>query len=180
MRSALPRFLLFTEILPASVEAIGGHWKFKLQQVGGSERIEASDLEPQATDDRLHLFSVVRGLEALDQPSHVTLVTASRYVGRGIRLGLDQWRDSGWQWERFGIMTPIKHADLWQRVDRALHYHQLECRIWRVNGELAASDPGLKRRSSPVAPLANWLGWPEIRDSRSNGLATAFQIGFAN
>ena len=180
MKSVLPRFILFTEVSPVSDVENGGQWKFTLQQVCGSERIEASDLESNATEERLQLFSVLRGLEALDQPSRVTLITASRYVDRGVRLGLEQWRDSAWQWERFGIMTPIKHADLWQRVDRALQFHRMDCRFWRVNTDESSLNPKRSRRAAPVLRLPNWLAWSPGQESLTSGLSLPSQIGFAN
>ena len=41
-----------------------------------------------------HLLAVVRGLEALPEPSRVTLVTTSGWIRRGLRFGLDNWRDT--------------------------------------------------------------------------------------
>ena len=77
--------------------------------------------------------AIVRGLEALDQPSRVTLFTASRYVARGLRFGLESWRESDWQWERFGQMQPVKNADLWQRIDQAMRFHQVDVRTPRYD-----------------------------------------------
>ena len=48
--------------------------------------------------------------------SRVTLVTASRYVSRGIRQSLNQWRDNDWRWERFGQMVTISNGDLFIEV----------------------------------------------------------------
>ncbi len=86
------------------------------------EQFEAADAEPDAQGERLELLAVVRGLEALEQPSRVTLVTPSKYVNRGLTYGLEEWRANDWQWEHFGEMVPVKNRDLWQRVDRALAY----------------------------------------------------------
>ena len=72
-------------------------------------------------------------MEALDQPSRVTLVTPSRYVSRGLHFGLEEWRSADWCWERDGQMVPIKNADLWQRVDRAMNIHQVDYRRWRID-----------------------------------------------
>ena len=77
------------------------------------------------------MLSVLRGLEALDQPSRVTLHTSSRYVLRGFRYGLPAWRLNNWRWEKFGVMEPVSNCDLWQRVDRAMQYHQVRCHIWK-------------------------------------------------
>ena len=66
-------------------------------------------------------------LESLDQPSQVTLVECGRYVRQGLQYGLAEWRENGWRWEFFGDMVPVKNGDLWQRLDRALRFHQVEC-----------------------------------------------------
>jgi len=110
-----------------------GIWRFLLEARGSSQRFEASDVEYGINGERLALLAVVRGLEALNQPSHVTLITSSDHVRRGFRYGLDQWRADGWQWERFGQQVPIKDHDLWQRVDRAARIHQIECRVFRFD-----------------------------------------------
>ena len=95
--------------------------------------VEASDEEACKEGERLALLAVVRGLEALDQPSRVTLVTSSSSIGRSLRYSLDQWRANAWRWERDGRLVPIKNADLWKRVDRAMQFHQVECKTWRFD-----------------------------------------------
>jgi ribonuclease HI len=129
-----PHYLLYSEARTRP-EALGlsGRWHFFLESMDGTQSVEAYDEEPDVHGERLELLSVVRGLEALDQPSRVTLVTPSRYVDRGIRFGLEDWRRTQWCWERFGQMVPIKNRDLWLRVDRALTYHDVECRRWRFD-----------------------------------------------
>jgi ribonuclease HI len=125
-------------------------WRFVLEALDGSARLEAADEEPDVEPDRLELLAVVRGLEALNQPSRVTLVTPSRYVSRGFRFGLNEWRENDWQWERFGEMAPIKNGDLWRRVDRAMRFHKVECRTWRFDAPEThprVRTPAMKRRS---------------------------------
>jgi ribonuclease HI len=125
---SLPHFLLHAETYRSGRGA--PRWKFALQSVGGNERLTAADSESNIRRSRLELLAVVRGLEAIDRPSRVTLLTRSRYVSRGIRRQLKHWCEHHWQWERFGTMTPIRDADLWQRVDRALDFHAVECCVW--------------------------------------------------
>lgn len=141
MKASAPHYLLFSESRlrrarthshTASAPRVA-EWRFVLEAVDDSARFEAADEEPDAEPERLELLAVVRGLEALNQPSRVTLVTPSRYVSRGFRFGLNDWRENDWQWERFGIMAPIKNGDLWRRVDRAMRYHRVECRTWRFD-----------------------------------------------
>lgn len=105
-----------------------------------------SDNESAMCGERLELLAVVRGLESLDGPARVTLVTRSRYVSRGIRFGITEWRANEWQWERFGRVVPVKDHDLWQRVDRALLFHRVECQSWQFE-ESAAEEPMVCRSS---------------------------------
>lgn len=121
-------FLLFCE---ASIDSRENLWRFVLEDVNGRRRLAASDDEPEACRERLELLAVVRGLEAIDGPAEVTLFTKSRYVNRGLKRGLAEWRMNAWRWERFGKLIPVRDHDLWQRVDRALQFHTVKCRLWR-------------------------------------------------
>ena len=132
---SLTSYILYADLQLTAAGAYG--WRFILESLDGATAIEASDTEPNTTGERLELLAVVRGLEALAEPASVYLVTPSRYVTRGLRFGLEAWRKSSWRWERFGHMVPIKNADLWQRLDRALTYHEVKCRRAPQRAELA-------------------------------------------
>ena len=154
-----PHFVLYSEA-SSSRDTRGGEpdgWRFKLAPVGAGHELTASDVEPDLRGERLELFALVRGLEALDQPSHVTLVTSSRYVRMGLAHGIDEWRNNGWRWERFGQMTPVKNSDLWQRIDRALRFHRVECRTWRVDSSHAA--PARTTAGMNPAARESVVGW---------------------
>lgn len=130
MDLATPEYLLFSEVdLAQGV----GHWRFVLRSPDGAQQFEAADAEPGLQGERLDLLTVVRALEALDQPSCVTMVDCSQYVWQGVHYGLPEWRDNGWRWEFFGQMVPVKNHDLWQRMDRAMHFHRVECRRRRFD-----------------------------------------------
>ena len=128
----------------------GSHWRFLLKSLDQSFELDASDFEPQIFGEQLELLTLVRGLEALEEPSSVTLVTDSRYVIRGLRHGLNEWRDHNWKWYRFGELTDINYASLWERVDNALQYHRLQCRFFRADsghvGSSAVRKPHFARR----------------------------------
>jgi ribonuclease HI len=167
MSGSVPHFLLFSASRrePSSCSEATGQWRFVLEAVDGSAKLAASDKEPEAPLDRLELLALVRGLEALDQPSRVTLVTPSRYVTRGLRYGLEEWRRTDWRWERYGKMAPVKNEDLWRRVDRALQYHKLECRTWRFDpphDDLAGSvlrTPSGVGAAGPATSNRSFWGW---------------------
>jgi len=164
-----PHYLLFSEAHTHA--ASHPEWRFVLESVNGSKRIAAADCEPETRGERLELLAVVRGLEALAQPSRVTLVTKSRYVSRGLERGLGEWRENGWRWERFGRLVPVRDADLWRRVDRAMGFHRIRCRTWRFDvaerrdppppkapanrpvSTVNAVDPGARASESPSAVM---------------------------
>jgi ribonuclease HI len=165
-----PHFLLYAQAARAASSAsyatgqsaprtrdvcTAGRWRFVLRLPGGETSLEAADDEEGATPERLELLATVRGLEALDQPSHVTLVGTSHSLQRGLQFGLGQWRESDWHWERFGQMTPVKNGDLWQRLDRLLEIHTVECRPRRPQtaDDLAAPPSG--HHSARATP--RWL-----------------------
>ncbi len=131
MTPTYPHYLLFSEASRNNRSA--QVWRFVLQNVANQRRFSATDTEPADCGERLELLAVVRGLEALDGPARVTLVTKSRYVSRGIKSGLAAWRENGWSWERFGRMVPIRDHDLWRRVDRALRFHEVDCQAWQFD-----------------------------------------------
>lgn len=120
-----------------------------LHAVDSDHSIVASDHEPGMRGDRLALMAVVRGLEALDQPSAVKLVTGSSYVRRGVTRGLAEWCRNGWKWERFGRLVAVRDEDLWRRVDMAMDYHRVSCRGWRP---LADAAPAATQTSGSPRP----------------------------
>ncbi len=165
MKHCKPHFHLISE---ANADNQPGRWRFVLQanDTNNSEKtpphvyFEAGGTEEDVSGERLELLCVVRGLEALDQPSRVTLVTASTYVREGIRYGLEQWRENGWQWESFGRMVPVKNQDLWQRVDIAMQFHRLECLMWRFDAAHESASEAVSSeicRETEKAPNRQWM-----------------------
>jgi ribonuclease HI len=138
----VPRYVL--KLCPTDTDE--GQWRFVLSAVDGTVLMDEGDTEPEDRGERLELLSVLRGLEALDQPSHVTVFTSSRYVRRGLAYGIGQWRRNGWTWEHFGEMVPIKNRDLWQRLDNAMRIHHVECGAPRTALTAAADKERTPRR----------------------------------
>jgi ribonuclease HI len=157
MNSGMPQFMLFVETglnaggdnrlgdgqtimasdfapdrRPPSASS-SGSWRFVLRSVDGVKYFEAADAETDVFGERLDLLTLVRAVESLDQSSRVTLIGCSNYIRQGIQFGMPEWRTNDWLWERFGQMVPVKHADLWQRLDRLMEFHQVECRVRRID-----------------------------------------------
>jgi ribonuclease HI len=181
MNSPTPHYLLKTE---ASREAGSGQWRFVLQPFDGSPDIEAADVEPDVWGERLDLLTVVRALESLDQPSWVTLVGCTRYVEQGVQYGIAEWKESGWRWECFGQMAPVRDVDLWQRMDRALQFHRVDCGRRRLDaGHTVLDGPhwGVAAKSKElVGSLArdNWVKYGNLAMVAWHGLwaKTAFWL----
>lgn len=169
MRVPAPHFLLTAEGSRANRSGTIGAWRFVLQKENGRRTLEVADAEPSVDGQRLELLAVVRGLEALPQPSRVTLLTRSDYVKRGFTYGLEEWRSNAWRWERHGEMVPIKNGDLWRRIDHALKYHSVVCRIIRhdeAHQDVAVNDSwdlpatGFEPTVEMMArPKKRWHGW---------------------
>jgi ribonuclease HI len=149
-----PRYALYADAVHESYrDEVLGRWRFVLQAVDSDERIEASDWEPSQSLERLQLLTVIRGLEELDQPSAVTIYTASGYVAHGIGVGLSEWRECSWMWERFGELVPITNDDLWRRFDRAGRFHRFTCRSWRRgDGFVERGMPAVARVAARAKP----------------------------
>jgi len=139
-----------------------GRWRFELQPLDGSPTVEVADAEPDVWGERLELLTVVRALESLDQPSKVTLVGCCHYVEQGIQFGLAEWKENDWRWEYFGQMVPIRDCDLWQRLDRVMQFHEVDCRRRRFDsGHAVVNGPHWNvavERSRVIGQTAgNWI-----------------------
>jgi ribonuclease HI len=165
MSVSKPHFLLYSSGEERNHQ---GEWDFVLQAADGSATLEANDQEPGVHGERLELLAVVRGLEALEQPSRVTLVTTSRYVNRGIAYGLEEWRSNDWTWESFGDMVPIKNRDLWQRLDTALRFHHIEFGKCRVDPPQANELRGPHFRLKPQTSAQQFVAHSEQRRPRAS------------
>lgn len=170
MVAGKPHYLLYCGVvvnpmppLPggASVPSQGGSkWHFVLESLESEERLEAIDYEAEGSPDRLALLALVRGLEALEQPSRVTLLTPSRYVSRGLRFGLSEWQENEYRWEHFGTWRPVRNADLWRRVQHALGFHDVLCRMAPEMNQVAETEEleiaSLRKSTRPTTkPLSN-------------------------
>lgn len=101
-----------------------GVWCFSLETLAGEPLLEAED-EEEGDLNRLSLLAAVRGLEAIDGSSRVSLVSNNRYLIRSLDQSLPRWRDNDFVWENFGRKIAVQNADLWRRIDRTLSIHDV-------------------------------------------------------
>ena len=159
-----------------------GQWRFILESLDDLGRLEVADEEPGTWGPRLALLATVRGLEALEQPSRVTLIARSRYLNDRLSRLTATATEASSQWELNPWHDRYQNADLWRRVEAALGYHNVECRNWRLDGAHESHGWHVNSQSRPVmAPEANfreqWIGEtptaPPWQRNDSNCLAVA-------
>jgi ribonuclease HI len=84
---------------------------------------ELSGGEPLTTNNRMELMAAIAALEALKRPCQVRLHTDSIYLRDGITRWINRWRRNGWL---TSDKKPVKNADLWLRLEKAMAPHRIE------------------------------------------------------
>ncbi len=81
----------------------------------------------KTTNNRMELLAVIIGMEALNKPCMVDVISDSKYVTDAFN---QHWID-GWlkkNWKTSGN-KPVKNIDLWQRLLKAIEIHNVNF-IW--------------------------------------------------
>jgi len=184
MVAAASHYLLICGLCgPGGAASSGGNqasgvWRFRLESLQGALTLEAADSEPGSDDHRTALLSVVRGLEAIPEPAHVTLVTTNRYVARGLRYGLGEWQQNDYHWEHFGSWQPIRNADLWRRIAGALAFHQVQCRLVAESAEEPAVESASRlQQTGPDRVVATDQSFASASAVSATGRWGAFPMG---
>jgi ribonuclease HI len=98
-----------------------GGWAAILRK--GDREKELSGGEPETTNNRMELMSVIEGLRALKrQPVDVNIHLDSTYVRSAFTEGwIENWRRNGW---RTASKKPVKNQDLWEQLaDEVAKHH---------------------------------------------------------
>lgn len=101
----------------------------------GTRERELSGGEAHTTNNRMEMTAVIRALEALKRPCHVTLSTDSRYVMDGMTKWMHGWLKNSW---RTADRKPVKNADLWQQLWAVAKPHRIDW-VW-VKGHAGHPD----------------------------------------
>lgn len=151
-----------------AIEMTEGYWQFDLESADGTPVFSANDHD-LGDLNRLTLLAAVRGLESIDGPASVTLISSNRYLIRSLSDSLPRWRSNGFMWEHFGRRIDVQHADLWRRIDRAIAIHFVQAclvssrnissgqNIRSVQDKNLRIDSPHPSPSRPTDPLRRWL-----------------------
>lgn len=78
------------------------------------------------TNNRMELMAVLKGLESIETPSDVLVITDSRYVMDAFTKGwIKNWEKNDWI---TSSKQPVKNLDLWEMLLRETLKHKVE---WR-------------------------------------------------
>jgi ribonuclease HI len=91
----------------------------------GTREKEIAGGEALTTNNRMELMAAIRALQALRQPSSVTIHTDSRYLMDGASTWMKKWKVNGW---KTADKKPVKNDDLWRALGEASARHQVK---WR-------------------------------------------------
>lgn len=100
-----------------------GGWGVVLRYKGTEKDLYGG--EADTTNNRMELMAVIAGFDALKRACHVVVYTDSQYVKNGMSVWIHNWKKQGWKTTN---KTPVKNADLWQRLDESMRQHNVE---WR-------------------------------------------------
>lgn len=91
--------------------------------LSGPHRKEMSAGYRLTTNNRMELMAAIVGLEALNRPCEVTLVSDSKYVTDAFnRHWIEGWISRDW---KTAGNKPVKNIDLWERLLRAKQSHKV-------------------------------------------------------
>ncbi len=100
-----------------------GGWGFILRDPVSGKVKEGSGGDPQTTNNRMELLSVIEGLRSLKAPSRVRLVSDSQYVVKGLQEWIAGWKARGW---KKADKSPVLNQELWVELDRLRSVHRIE------------------------------------------------------
>ncbi|MCR5278263.1 MAG: ribonuclease HI [Lachnospiraceae bacterium] len=85
---------------------------------GELHELELTEGFPETTNNRMELMGVIAGLEALNKPCAVTVITDSQYVVKAFNENwIDGWLRTNWK------KGTVKNIDLWERLLKAKEPH---------------------------------------------------------
>ena len=77
----------------------------------------------KTTNNRMELMAVIVGLEALNKPCEVLVVSDSKYVTDAFNQHwMDSWLKNNW---KTSTKKPVKNVELWKRLLMAMEPHQV-------------------------------------------------------
>ena len=119
-----PSVVLYTDGACKGNPGPGG-WAYVLRHPASGHEKEAAGGDAATTNNKMELQAVIEGLEALNQPAVVEVVTDSSYVAKGAREWMPGWKKNGWRRREGKQWKPVKNVEQWQVLDELLEEHEV-------------------------------------------------------
>ena len=74
-----------------------GGWAFILRHVTTGKTMEKTGATQQTTNNQMELQALTEGLQSLQRPTHVHVVTDSTYLKQGLTEWIQNWKRRGWK-----------------------------------------------------------------------------------
>jgi len=88
----------------------------------GAEK-EISGFQQEATNNKMELMAVIKGLRALKEPCDVTIYTDSAYIHNAFKNGwIIAWQRNGWKTKS---KDDVKNQDLWKMLLNEMKPHKV-------------------------------------------------------
>ncbi len=120
----MPELFIYTDGACSGNPGPGG-WGALLVAKDGGKLLKSRELcggEAETTNNRMELTAAIEGLNALERPSDVTVITDSNYVKDGITKWMHGWKRNGW---KTAAKKPVKNEELWKALDKAQARHRV-------------------------------------------------------
>jgi ribonuclease HI len=92
----------------------------------GAQTKEVSGCEPDTTNNRMELMSVISAFKQLKKPCKVRVISDSTYVIKGMKEWMPGWIKKNWLNSR---KQPVLNRDLWELLLELSAPHMIEW-IW--------------------------------------------------
>lgn len=124
--SALPKVEIYTRgcalKIPEKGSGTSGVGGYAAVLVRDGEKEVVSGAWPGATNNVMELWAVVAGLQALREPSAVTIHTLSKYVLHGATQWLAGWERNNWRTRSGG---QVKNKEIWLELSHVMGDHNI-------------------------------------------------------
>ena len=112
---------IYTDGACSGNPGIGG-WGAILMYNGHEKEI--SGYNKDTTNNRMEMFAVIQGLNALKEPCNVQIYSDSAYVCNAFSEGwVSQWESNNW---KTANKTPVKNDDLWKHLLLLMSKHKVQ------------------------------------------------------
>ena len=102
-----------------------GGWAFILRHVTTGKTMEKTGATPQTTNNQMELQALIEGLQSLQRPTRVHVVTDSTYLKQGLTEWIQNWKSRGWKRKTSNGLKPVKNVEQWKQLDALTQIHNL-------------------------------------------------------